>query len=81
LEAASEEQTTVFRNGFLIVLGWVLTHDGAGPKIGGDCEGEEAREISITALAGVVGADILILWAKVGRLRLSMVEGAMVGSG
>ena len=80
-EVASEEQTTVFRNGFLIDSGWVPTHDRAGPKTRGVCGGEEAGEILITALAGVVGADMSTLWAKVGRLRLSRVGGAMVGSG
>ncbi len=81
MEVVSEEQTTVFRNGFLIEPGWLLTHDGAGPKTGGDWGGEEAGEISIMALAGVVGADMSILWAKVGISRLSMEGGAMMGGG
>ena len=44
-------------------------------------EGEEVGEISIMALAGVTGADMLILRTKVEMLRLSRVEGAMVGRG
>ncbi len=42
-------------------------------------EGEEAGKISITALAGVTGADMSILGTKVGMLRLLRVGGAMVG--
>jgi len=44
-------------------------------------KGEEAEEISMMALVGVMGADISIPGAKVGMLRLSRVGGAMVGSG
>ncbi len=44
-------------------------------------EGEEAREILITALAGVAVVDMLILGIKVRMLRLSRVRGAMVGKG
>ncbi len=44
-------------------------------------EGEEAREILITALAGVAVVDMLILGTKVRMLRLSRVRGAMVGKG
>jgi len=44
-------------------------------------KGEEVGEISITALAGVAGADISILGTKMGMLELLMVGGAMVGRG
>jgi len=81
LEIASKEQVTVLRNRFLILSGLVPTQDRASPKVGGDWGGEEAGEISITALAGVVGADMSFLWAKVGMSRLLRVGGAMVGSG
>ena len=42
---------------------------------------EEVGEISMTVLAGVAGADMLILGTKVGMLGLSRVGGAMVGRG
>ncbi len=80
-EVASKEQVTVFRNRFPILSGLVPTQDGAGPKVGGVWGGEEAGEISITALTGLVGANMSILWAKVGMEILSRVGGAMVGSG
>ena len=44
-------------------------------------EGEEVEEISIMALAGVVGADISIFGARVGMLEFSKVGGAMVSRG
>ncbi len=43
-------------------------------------EGEEAGEISMTALAGVLGAVMSFLKAMVGMSRLLRVGGAMVGS-
>ncbi len=57
------------------------TQDGGRPRVGMVGEGEEAGEILIMVLAGVVGADMSILGTKVGMLRLSMVGGAMVGRG
>ncbi len=81
LETASEKQVTVFRNRFLMALGLEPTQDGAGPRTGIVGEGEEVGEISMMALAGVMGADMSILGTKVGMLRLSRVGGAMVGSG
>ncbi len=43
-------------------------------------EREDMGEISITALAGVLGADMSFFRAKVGISRLEIVGGAMVGS-
>ncbi len=80
-ETAREKQVTMFRNRFLRALGLEPTQDRGGPKVGIVGEGEEAGEISITALVGVVGADMLILGTKVGMLRLLRVEGAMMGRG
>jgi len=77
----SEKQVTVFRKGFLMELGLEPTQDGAGPKIGTVGEGEKVGEISIMALAGVLGADMSFLKAMVGMLRLLRVGGAMVGGG
>ena len=57
------------------------TQDGGGPRVGMVGEGEEVGEILIMALAGVTGADMLILGTKVGIKRLSMDGGAMVGRG
>ncbi len=71
----------MLRNGFLMVLGLELTQDGAGPRTGMVGEGEEAGEISMMALAGVMGADISLIGAKVGMSRLLRVGGAMVGRG
>jgi len=71
----------MFRNRFLRALGLEPTQDRGGPKVGIVGEGEEAGEISIKALVGVVGADMLILGTKVGMLRLLRVEGAMMGRG
>ncbi len=71
----------MFRKGFLIPSGLVPTQDGGGPKMGTVGEGEEAGEISMTALAGVLGADMSFLKAMVGMLRLLRVGGTMVGSG
>ena len=61
-EAGRDEHRIVFRNGFLIVSGLAPTQEGAGPRIGGG-EGDEAGEMSMTALTGrgVVGADMLLL--------------------
>ena len=81
MEIVSKEQVTVFRKGFLMELGLEPTQDRGGPRTGIVGEREEAGEISITALAGVVGADMSILETKVGMLRLSRVGGAMVGRG
>ncbi len=81
LETASEKQVTVFKKGFLMLLGLEPTQDGAGPKTGIVGEGEEVGEISMMALAGVLGADMLFLKAMVGMSRLLRVGGAMVGSG
>ena len=80
-ERGSEEQVTVLRNGFLMVLGLEPTQDGARPRTGMVGEGEEAGEISMMALAGVTGADISLIGAKVGMSRLLRVGGAMVGRG
>jgi len=63
---ASQEQTMVFRKGFLIDLGLEPTQDGAGPKMGTAGEGEEVGEISMMVLAGVLGADMSFLRAMVG---------------
>jgi len=52
---------------------------GGGPRVGTVGEGEEVGEILITALAGVMGADIWIFGARVGMLSLSMVGRATVG--
>ncbi len=71
----------MLRNRFLMASGLLPTQDGGGPRMGIVGEGEEAGEILITALAGAMGADMLILGTKVGMLRLSRVGGAMVGRG
>ena len=71
----------LFKNRFLIVSGLEPTQDGGGPKVGMVGEGEEVGEISMIALAGVAGANILILGTKVGMLRLSRVGGAIGGRG
>ncbi len=78
---ARKEHWTLFRNGFLIWSGFEPTQDGGGPRVGMVGEGEEAGEVSIMALAGVVGAVMLILGAKMGMLELLRVGGAMVGRG
>ena len=72
---------TVFRKGFLMALGLKPTQDGAGPRMGIVGEGEEAGEISIIALVGVLGADMSFLRAMVGISRFERVRGAMVGNG
>jgi len=80
-EAAREEHWMLFRNRFPMRSGLDPTQDGGGPRVGMVEEGEEAGEILMTALAGVIGADMLILRTKVGMLRLSRVGGAIVGRG
>ncbi len=71
----------LFKNEFLMALGLEPAQDRGRPRVGIVGEGEEVGEISITALAGVAGADMSILETKVGMLRLSRVGGAMVGRG
>jgi len=80
-EAAREEHWMLFRNRFPMRSGLDPTQDGGGPRVGMVEEGEEAGESLMTALAGVIGADMLILRTKVGMLRLSRVGGAIVGRG
>ncbi len=63
-ETAREEHWMLFRNGFLMASGLVPTQDGGGPKTGIVGEGEEAGEISIMALAGVMLLPILLLLLK-----------------